>query len=140
MSCIVHATELARQSIVLAGNELSGKGVGARVDAEQYGKDSIRLNALINDLHANSGPRLKSQTMPPLLAPGGFFDRSWFEKMLQVSGPNVVNILSHHMYTLGPGLFYFIRMCIYDRRSSSTILHDSCVTSVIMLQETAQIS
>ncbi|KAL8465206.1 hypothetical protein ACS0TY_034636 [Phlomoides rotata] len=79
------------------GNELSGKGVGARVDAEQYGKDLIHLDTLINELHANS------RTRPPLMAPGGFFDKSWFDKMLQVSGSNVVNVLTHHMYTLGPG-------------------------------------
>lgn len=79
------------------GNELSGKGVGASVAAEQYGKDAIRLDAMIDELYASSPMR------PSLLAPGGFYDKLWFNKLLQVSGPHVVNIMSHHMYTLGPG-------------------------------------
>lgn len=88
--------------MLLAGNELCGKGVSASVGAEQYGKDSIRLKAMINELYANSQPR------PPLLAPGGFYDKSWFDKLLQVSGPHVVNVLTHHMYSLGPGGFLLI--------------------------------
>lgn len=79
------------------GNELSGKGIGARVGAEQYGKDTIRLNAMIDELYTNFPPR------PQLLAPGGFYDKFWFNTLLQVSGPHVVDIMSHHMYSLGPG-------------------------------------
>ncbi|KAH6797280.1 glucuronidase 2 [Perilla frutescens var. hirtella] len=79
------------------GNELSGKGVGASVGAEKYGKDLIRLSTMIDELYANHLPK------PVVLAPGGFYDKSWFDTVLQVSGPYVVNVLSHHMYTLGPG-------------------------------------
>ncbi|KAL0342531.1 UNVERIFIED_CONTAM: Heparanase-like protein 1 [Sesamum calycinum] len=79
------------------GNELCGKGIGASVGAEQYGKDSTRLNAMIAEMYGNSLPR------SPLLAPGGFYDKLWFDKLLQVSGAGVVNTVSHHMYTLGPG-------------------------------------
>lgn len=82
----------------IVGNELCGTGVSARVGAEQYGKDMIRLNALIDELYNGS------QAKPPLLAPGGFYDKSWFAKMLQVSGPQVVNVVTHHLYTLGPGV------------------------------------
>ncbi|CAI9754087.1 unnamed protein product [Fraxinus pennsylvanica] len=79
------------------GNELSGKGIGASVGAEQYGKDVVRLNSIIDELYKNFQPK------PIILAPGGFYDKSWFDKLLQVSGPRVVNALSHHIYNLGSG-------------------------------------
>ncbi|KAK4395884.1 Heparanase-like protein 1 [Sesamum angolense] len=69
------------------GNELCGKGIGASVGAEQYGKDSTRLNAMIAEMYGNSLPR------SPLLAPGGFYDKLWFDKLLQVSG-NDLNIMN----------------------------------------------
>ncbi|XP_073035826.1 heparanase-like protein 2 [Primulina eburnea] len=78
------------------GNELCGKGVGASVGPEQYGKDSIHLNAMVNELYKNFGSR------PLILAPGGFFDKLWFKKLLQISGSHVVDVISHHLYNLGP--------------------------------------
>lgn len=79
------------------GNELSGSGVGASVDAKQYGEDLIKLNKIINELYE------KSSSKPSLLAPGGFFDKDWFAQLLQVTGPGVVDALTHHIYDLGPG-------------------------------------
>ncbi|KAI0498043.1 hypothetical protein KFK09_021284 [Dendrobium nobile] len=39
-----------------------------------------------------------------LVAPGGFFDnQQWYAKLLEVSGPSVLNAMSHHVYNLGPG-------------------------------------
>lgn len=79
------------------GNELSGSGVAAKVGAQQYGEDMIHLNTMINELYKNS------QLVPSILAPGGFFDAGWFAKLLDVSGPGVINAVTHHMYNLGPG-------------------------------------
>ncbi|KAJ4961193.1 hypothetical protein NE237_021103 [Protea cynaroides] len=79
------------------GNELSGNGVGASVSAQQYGKDLINIKALIDELYG------KSNDKPLIVAPGGFYDQQWFTKFLQVSGPDVVNVVTHHIYNLGPG-------------------------------------
>ncbi|XP_043725007.1 heparanase-like protein 1 [Telopea speciosissima] len=79
------------------GNELSGNGVGASVGAQQYGKDLINLKALISDLYGTSNRR------PLILAPGGFYDQQWYTEFLQVSGSDVVNVVTHHIYNLGPG-------------------------------------
>lgn len=81
----------------IAGNELSGHGVGASVDVKAYAKDVIKLRGIINDLYKNSNSK------PSLVAPGGFFEPEWYAKLLQVSGSNVVNVVTHHIYNLGAG-------------------------------------
>ncbi|OWM89493.1 hypothetical protein CDL15_Pgr024241 [Punica granatum] len=80
------------------GNELCGSGVSGRIDADQYGKDMITLNELVKELYPNGSQR------PKVLGPAGFFDRKWFETFLQISGPNVVHGLTHHIYNLGAGV------------------------------------
>ncbi|KAK6925066.1 Glycoside hydrolase, family 79 [Dillenia turbinata] len=79
------------------GNELSGNGVGARVEADQYGKDLVGLKAIINELYK------KFDNKPSLLAPGGFYDQGWYTKLLQASGSSVINVMTHHIYNLGAG-------------------------------------
>lgn len=78
---------------------MSGSGVGASVGADQYGKDVIALKRIIHQLYN------KTPQTPSVVAPGGFFDRDWFARFLQVSGPNVVDFVSHHIYNLGPGAY-----------------------------------
>lgn len=82
---------------LLEGNELSGRGIGASVAAVQYGKDLITLRKVINELYKNS--RVK----PLVIAPGGFFEEQWYTKLLEVSGPGVINVMTHHIYNLGAG-------------------------------------
>ena len=84
-------------ALAAAGNELCGGGIGASVDAEQYGRDLIKLKTMINELYKNFNPK------PILVAPGGFYDKQWYDKVLQVSGSLVVNAMTHHIYNLGAG-------------------------------------
>eukprot|EP00262_Sarcandra_glabra_P012043 TRINITY_DN3004_c0_g3_i1.p1 TRINITY_DN3004_c0_g3~~TRINITY_DN3004_c0_g3_i1.p1 ORF type:complete len:470 (-),score=63.06 TRINITY_DN3004_c0_g3_i1:64-1341(-) len=80
------------------GNELSGSGIGASVNIEQYAKDINGLKGILNDLYK------KFQPQPLLLAPGGFFDQQWYAQLLQASGSSVVNVMTHHIYNLGAGI------------------------------------
>ncbi|GMI63533.1 glucuronidase 1 [Hibiscus trionum] len=79
------------------GNQLSGSGMGAKVDAKQYGKDVIVLKNLVKELYAHP------ETEPKVLGPGGFYEEKWFNTFLEVSGQGVVDGLTHHIYNLGPG-------------------------------------
>uniref|UniRef100_A0A0E0C2K3 Heparanase-like protein 1 n=1 Tax=Oryza meridionalis TaxID=40149 RepID=A0A0E0C2K3_9ORYZ len=78
------------------GNELSGSGIGASVGAEEYGKDIIELKNIISQLYGNS-------RKPLVVAPGGFYDQKWYAQLLDISGPNVLDAMTHHIYNLGAG-------------------------------------
>uniref|UniRef100_A0A1D1Z3K1 Heparanase-like protein 1 n=1 Tax=Anthurium amnicola TaxID=1678845 RepID=A0A1D1Z3K1_9ARAE len=79
------------------GNELSGHGVVASVNAVEYGNDMIELKAIVDELYQK--PILR----PLVLAPGGFYEQHWYAQLLQVSGSDVVNVMTHHIYNLGAG-------------------------------------
>ena len=85
------------------GNELCGKGVGASVAPAQYGNDVRNLRGILHTLYKDS------QFKPSLVAPGGFYNKDWYDKFLQVSGPGTVNVVTHHIYNLGAG-----RLVIYQ--------------------------
>jgi heparanase 1 len=42
---------------------------------------------------------------PLLVAPDGFFDRQWITTFINASGPGVLDVVTRHIYNLGPGLF-----------------------------------
>ncbi|XWS66231.1 hypothetical protein CRYUN_Cryun05aG0181800 [Craigia yunnanensis] len=79
------------------GNELCGSGVAARVEAEQYGKDVVVLKNLVKELYPNPA------NQPKVLGPGGFYDEKWFNTFLEMTGPDVLDGVTHHIYNLGPG-------------------------------------
>lgn len=84
---------------VLLGNELCGTGVAARIEAEQYAKDTIALKKLVKELHPDP------KTQPKVISPGGFYEEKWFNTFLKATGQDVVDGTSHHIYNLGPGIY-----------------------------------
>ncbi|KAK1621000.1 hypothetical protein QYE76_026517 [Lolium multiflorum] len=78
------------------GNELGGTGVGARIDADQYSADVITLNQIVDKAYQGSKPQV--------IAPGSFFDAAWFTEFVGKTKPNQVDVITHHIYNLGPGV------------------------------------
>ncbi|KAL6898049.1 hypothetical protein ACP4OV_006645 [Aristida adscensionis] len=79
------------------GNELSGSGVGTRIGASQYAEDVITLKSVVDKIYQDSTSK------PLVLAPGGFFDTAWFTELISKTKPNLLNVITHHIYSLGPG-------------------------------------
>ncbi|RDX97651.1 Heparanase-like protein 3 [Mucuna pruriens] len=79
------------------GNELCGNGIGASVTADQYASDVSALRNIVQNAYRRIKPK------PLVIAPGGFFDSNWFKEFLTKSG-NSANVVTHHIYNLGPGV------------------------------------
>ncbi|KAL4312267.1 hypothetical protein GQ457_01G017210 [Hibiscus cannabinus] len=79
------------------GNQLCGSGIGATVDANQYGKDVIVFKKLVKELYTDP------ETRPKVLGPGCFYDEKWLNTFLEDSGQGVVDGVTHHIYNVGPG-------------------------------------
>ncbi|XP_027332714.1 heparanase-like protein 3 [Abrus precatorius] len=79
------------------GNELCGNGIGASVTADQYVSDVAALRNIIQNAYRGIEPK------PLVIAPGGFFDSNWFGEFVTKSGKSA-NVVSHHIYNLGPGV------------------------------------
>lgn len=62
----------------------------------------IVVKNLVKDLYPNSTHQ------PKVLGPGGFYDEEWFNTFLQVTGPGVIDGLTHHIYNLGAGIYILL--------------------------------
>lgn len=77
---------------------MSGNGVGTRVAADQYASDTIALKNIVQNVYQGSDSK------PLIIAPGGFFDANWFKEFLNKTSKSL-DVLTHHIYDLGPGTF-----------------------------------
>ncbi|KAD2394313.1 hypothetical protein E3N88_41290 [Mikania micrantha] len=89
------------------GNELSGSGVGTRVAASQYAFDTMTLKNIVEEIYSGIEPK------PRIIAPGGFFDANWFKEFIAKT-PETVDIITHHIYNLGPGVDQYLVEKILD--------------------------
>ncbi|KAE9601771.1 putative glycosidase [Lupinus albus] len=89
------------------GNELCGNGIGTSVSANQYVSDVASLRFIIQNAYRGIEPK------PLLISPGGFFDATWFKEFVTKAGKSV-DVVTHHIYNLGPGVDEHITEKILD--------------------------
>ncbi|KAL3824542.1 hypothetical protein ACJIZ3_020571 [Penstemon smallii] len=78
------------------GNELGGRPISIGVAPDPYASDTMALHKLIQEIYR--GVSIK----PKILAPGGNFDRDWFEQYVAKTS-NTLDVLTLHIYNLGRG-------------------------------------
>ncbi|KAK8597896.1 hypothetical protein V6N13_095290 [Hibiscus sabdariffa] len=79
------------------GNELSGNGVGTSVRANQYAADTEALKGIVQEIYKDVDSK------PLVIAPGGFYDTKWFKEFIDKTTTSL-NVVTHHIYNLGPGV------------------------------------
>ncbi|KAL4318214.1 hypothetical protein GQ457_18G003810 [Hibiscus cannabinus] len=79
------------------GNELCGSGVGTRVSANQYAADTAALHGVVQNVYKNVDLK------PLIIAPGGFYDSDWFKEYINKTTESF-DVVTHHIYNLGPGV------------------------------------
>ncbi|KAK9032448.1 hypothetical protein V6N11_056712 [Hibiscus sabdariffa] len=79
------------------GNELCGSGVGTRVSANQYAADTAALHGVVQNVYKNVDLK------PLIIAPGGFYDSDWFKEYINKTTKSF-DVVTHHIYNLGPGV------------------------------------
>ncbi|CAJ1975615.1 unnamed protein product [Sphenostylis stenocarpa] len=79
------------------GNELSGSGVGTSITADQYASDFAALRDIVDKAYK------EIDSKPLVIAPGGFFDATWFKEFISKTRRSL-DVVTHHIYNLGPGV------------------------------------
>lgn len=105
--------------IATLGNELSGNGIGASVAVDQYSSDTIDLQNIVQDVYRDF------QVKPAVLGPGGFFDAGWFSKFINETS-NSLQVITHHIYNLGPGICISSLICQMEPKFSFAMLFPLC--------------
>ncbi|KAK8950480.1 Heparanase-like protein 3 [Platanthera guangdongensis] len=78
------------------GNELSGKGIRARIDVAQYAADLISLKKVVDEIYS------VDQVKPLVIAPGGNFEVEWYSEFIDMTkDSSSLDVITHHMYILG---------------------------------------
>ncbi|KAG6557785.1 hypothetical protein Mapa_000552 [Marchantia paleacea] len=82
------------------GNELLGAGIGKTVAPDLYAADVQKLRNVVDEIYR------EDTTKPVVVAPDSFYDVGSKEipKFLKSSGPNVVDVVTRHIYNLGAGV------------------------------------
>ncbi|KAK8926663.1 Heparanase-like protein 3 [Platanthera zijinensis] len=80
------------------GNELSGKGIKARIGVAQYAADLISLKQVVDEIYQGNPVK------PLVIAPGGNFEAGWYSEFIDMTkGSSSLDVITHHMYILGSG-------------------------------------
>ncbi|XP_016669894.1 heparanase-like protein 2 [Gossypium hirsutum] len=94
------------------GNQLSRAGMGASVEAEQYGRDILVLKNLVKELHR------EPKTQPKVLGPSGYYDVKCWELRFCESGGALHGGAKDLSPTFADGFWYLDQL-----RMASTYNH-----------------